>query len=84
MLHILENGDEKDILRRQPHPVGLQRRHRCRPVPAPALRTGIAATLGLLDDWVLIGCGANLQTEENRWSGFFSLRLFETPGGLGE
>ena len=48
------------------------------------IELGLAATLGLFDDWVLVGYGANLQTEENRWFGFFSIRLFESPGGLGK
>jgi hypothetical protein len=44
---------------------------------------GLAGTLGFFDNRVLAGGGANLQTADDRWFGFFSVSLFATGGGVG-
>lgn len=48
-----------------------------------AVELGVAPTLGVLDNHILVGAGASLQSSANRWFGFFAIRLFGTYGGIG-
>lgn len=43
---------------------------------------GLAATVGILDDWALLGYGWNLQETTERGFFFFSIRFLTGPGGL--
>jgi hypothetical protein len=44
---------------------------------------GLAATIGLLDNWILAGYGWNLQEETDRDFFFFSIRFLTGSGGVG-
>ena len=50
---------------------------------AQSTELGLAGTIGFFDNRVLVGGGANLQSANDRWFGFFSVSLFTTGGGLG-
>jgi hypothetical protein len=47
------------------------------------IQLGVGPTLSLLGERLLLGCGWNLQAEEDQFYGFFSLRLFTVSGGAG-
>ena len=47
------------------------------------IQLGVGPTLSLLGERLLLGCGWNLQAEEDQFYGFFSLRLFTVSGGTG-
>jgi hypothetical protein len=50
---------------------------------AQKVEIGLGATLGLLDERILLGYGQNLQAASNGGFVFFSFRLFSASGSLG-
>jgi hypothetical protein len=44
--------------------------------PDQMVELGLAGTVGLLGNRLLLGAGVNLQSAADRWFGFFSIRLF--------
>jgi len=50
--------------------------------PDESVELGLAATLGLFGDRVLLGGGLNLQVKASRHFGFFAVRLFSADGAL--
>ena len=48
--------------------------------PSQSVELGIAGTVSLINDRLLFGYGANLQSSQNKGFWFFAFRLFSTPG----
>jgi hypothetical protein len=51
--------------------------------PDERVQIGLAGTLSMIDDRILVGWGHNLQAKSRPNFWFFSLRLFSTSGSLG-
>ena len=51
--------------------------------PRQAAEIGVAPVVSWFDDRVQIGAGYDLQAVRDPWFWFFSLRLIQSPGGIG-
>lgn len=48
-----------------------------------AVEVGLAPTVGVFNNRLLVGAGGDLQAATNRWFAFLAVRLFGNGGGLG-